>query len=571
MEKIAPNGTGLVSATIGATVTIPALIIGSLPALAAGDYLVATITSEAVPTGGVGSVVKVDTIDAVNNKVNIVASLAETVAGKTLNSNLALVGSATPVSIVFDASATAVLTRPTQRTVNNAVFLTEGAINQATTNIVVPAAQRSLFADVDLLGLPSAMYRLTLDDGTNNEIVIVVGYDPLTGSMEIARGAEGTLANIFAIGTTAEIRLTAGLLEKKTEPTPESVYSAGTDVTLRGIAKTVIDVAGGGVKIGDVSATNALLNGIAIGTGALSSTDTIAIGHGSSAPSAGKAVAIGTNATAADIRSVVIGQGANAAYSRSTIIGYLGSCTDNRTAVVGAYAKAHAYKTTALGDYAEALALRGTAVGQFAQVTSAASLGTAVGQYARVLAPNGTAIGQEAFVDASATSAIALGTLTKAYKPRTISTGYARPMLYYNRTANNAPASALEANSVSLVAGSTIYVGSGIGMGILPDDVTVHLTNVVGSAAAPPVFTLDTQAVGLVTEDNEVVAALTNPVTIGTLGANLLSDNTFDKINTGFPANKPIKGVRLTLTTPPVGITSWNVHLIVRGVLISIT
>ena len=571
MEKVAPNGTGLLSATIGATVTLPPALIATLPALAANDYIVATITSEITPTAGVGSIVKIDTINTATNQVNIVAVLKETVAGKTLNSNLGLIGTATNVNIVFDATATAEIVRPEQRTVNNAFFLTEAQITQVTTNITVPVAQRSLFLDVDNLGTPAAMYRLTLDDGTNNEIVFVVGYDPATGSMEIARAAEGTLANIFAIGTKAELRLTAGLLEKKTAPVPESVYSTGTDVTIRGIGKTVINVAGGGIKIGDVSATNAALNGIAIGTLALSNTDNIAIGHNASASALGKTVAIGTLASASDIRTVVIGQSASATLQRNVTIGYKATCGDARSVAIGSYAKALLYKGTAVGDYAEARDKWSVAIGQNCYTSVGATDAVTIGQFSDCRAKESVALGGSSTVNnASAIRSIALGFQTKVTKPRTISTGYSRPMLYYLNAANNAPASALEANSASLVAGSTIYVGSGIGMGIILDDVTVHITNVVGSATTAPVFTLDTQAVGSTTEDNELPAALTAPVTIGTLGANILADNDFDRLTTGFPANKPVKGVRLTLTTPPVGITAWNVHLIVRGVLISI-
>lgn len=571
MERVAPNGTGLLSATIGATVTLPPALIATLPVLAANEYVVATITSETTPTSGVGSVVKLDTINLGTNQVNIVASLAETVAGKTLNSNLALIGTATSVNIVFGAVATAEITRPEQRTVNNASFLTEAQITQATTNIIVPVAQRALFLDVDNLGTPAAMYRLTLDDGANNEIVFVVGYDPATGSMELARAAEGTLANIFAIGTKAELRLTAGLLEKKTLPKPESVYSTGTDVTIRGIAKTVINVAGGGVKIGDVSATNAALNGIAIGTLALSNTDNIAIGHNTYAPSLGKTVVVGTLASAASIRTVIVGQSASSTLERCVAVGYKATCVHSRSVAIGSYAKALMYKGTAVGDSAEARDKWAVAIGQNCYTSVGATDAVTIGQFSDCRAKESVSLGGSATVNAAtAIRAIALGFQTKVTKPRTISTGHSRPMLYYLNAANNAPASALEANTTSLVAGSTIYVGSGVGMGIIPDDVTVHITNVIGVATTAPVFTLDTQAVSSTVEDNELPAALTAPVNIGTLGANILSDNDFDKLTTGFPANKPVKGVRLTLTTPPVGITAWKVHLMVRGVLLSI-
>jgi len=569
MEKVAPNGTGLVASTIGATLTLPAALIATLPTLGVGDYIVCTLTSELTPVGGVGSIIAIDTINVAANSVNIIANLADTVALKTTNTNLALVG-VSPVNVVFDALATALITRPTQRTVNNASFVTDTQLLQTSTSLVVPLAARSLFTSTDLLGLPDAMYRLTLDDLTNDEIVLVVGYDPTTGTMDIARGAEGTLANIFAAGSKAEIRLTAGLLEQKTLPTPETIYATATEVIIREIDKTIMSIAGGGVKLGDVSSVNALLNGIAIGTGALSSTDNIAIGHGSSTPSAGKTVAIGTSAVASAIRTVVIGEGTNATLERDVSIGYTATCTDARSVAIGAYAKCLAYKCVSVGDFAETNASWSIAIGQNCYTTIGATDSVTVGQFSDVQAAESVALGGSASVNnALAVRSIALGFGTHTTKPRTLSTGHSRHMLYYLNTDNSSAASAIEVNGTSLIAGSTLYVGSGIGMGILPDDVTVHITNVTGVASVPPVFTLETQAVSSTVTDNEVVASLVAPVVIGTLGANIVADNNFDKLTAGFPANKPITGVRLTLTTPPVGITAWRVHLLVRGVLLS--
>ena len=303
----------------------------------------------------------------------------------------------------------------------------------------------------------------------------------------------------------------------------------------------------------------------------MTNTDTIAIGHNASAPSAGKTVAIGTSAVASAIRSVAVGQASNTTLERDVAVGYSATCTNARSVAIGYRSSALGYKGVAVGDFAEARDDWAVVVGQNSYTDVGATDAVSVGQFTRCRAAESCSLGGSALIEnALAIRSIALGFQTTVTKPRTISTGYARPMLYYLNAANNAPASALEANTTLLTAGTTIYVGSGIGMGIILDEVIVHLTNVVGTATTPPVFTLDTQAVASTTEDNEVVAALTAPVTIGTLGTNLVSDNDFDRLTTGFPTNKPVKGVRLTLTTPPVGITSWKVHLIVRGVLLSI-
>lgn len=92
---------------------------------------------------------------------------------------------------------------PIQGFINNFTTTLNGAINNSVTSIVVTSAT-GISAELAL----SDFINLTIDDGTNVEIVKVTGV--ATNTLTVVRAQEGTTANAFADTTTIECRATRG-------------------------------------------------------------------------------------------------------------------------------------------------------------------------------------------------------------------------------------------------------------------------------------------------------------------------------------------------------------------------
>lgn len=115
---------------------------------------------------------------------------------------------------------------PIQGFVNNFSTTLNGLINNSTTSIIVTSAA-GLSAELAI----SDFVNLTLDDGTNIEIVKVTGVS--TNTLTVVRAQEGTAASAFADLTTIECRPTRGSFKNVDIWQPQKlIVTAGSQATV---------------------------------------------------------------------------------------------------------------------------------------------------------------------------------------------------------------------------------------------------------------------------------------------------------------------------------------------------
>ena len=319
---------------------------------------------------------------------------------------------------------------------NNAETTVGTQLLIAGTTLTVNTGDGALFSTI---ASPSLMY-LTLDNGTDIEIVQVTTHTAASDSFTIVRSQEGTTAIQWEVGDTVELRVTAGIMDGIVQSDTAGNARGVDSINLQPGRNAVFRVASGvdSIAIGrntEASALNAIALGVnceasasytvAIGDLAYSTHQDsitigrdsvsggiggVAIGYSTNGGGAG-GVAVGDDASAGSAGGVGIGDTA-AGNSKGVAIGKDAICNDGNCVSVGYAASSGAFigitDGTAVGYNTTATAARSTALGSGSSATGTGGL--AIGDASSTTDISGIAIGDYARTRLTSTDSIAIGT-----------------------------------------------------------------------------------------------------------------------------------------------------------------
>lgn len=306
---------------------------------------------------------------------------------------------------------------------NNTESLLTTAINTVDTTIIVNDG----FDFPTLIGTDE-YYLVTLDDGTNIEVLKVTVHATSSATMTVERAQEG-LASSFGVGTNVSMRVTADYLTTRVvQANIIQAVHVGADATDLQQARQVdptdsVQTAARGdrsVAIGDrchVKATAA--DSVVIGSLAVSrGTSGIAIGEAATV-TATSDVAIGDSPSVSGSNSVAIGTNTSCTKSNSVAIGNGATNSGYRTISIGLNAAAPYRNCISIGGYSSATYTSAIAVGY--QVAATGYYSVAIGNTAASTNTDTIAIGNSA--NASSASGIAIGPASTASGPDSVSIG----------------------------------------------------------------------------------------------------------------------------------------------------
>jgi len=584
-------------AATATTLTISLADAALLPSITAGsgDFFSVAVVSGTVTTlpatltSGTQHILTVTAIDKTTGLLSVIQPSA-------------LYGYINPtatISAPFTVFASTALTlpylAPANTYVNNLAYrLTSPLLTGDLTHTVSPSAAGLFPTDVNGSWQGSSRHKkatFTLQAGSVVEVIHMIGFDPATGVMQLVRGQEGTSPVDWAVDSLLSMRITANQLQSGVVSANGAVSDPATGDVLLHITRTkqaLLPTTGWAPSFSacaPVPTFNSTVNisgdvtsfgGTAVGSGAIAARESAAFGHKAKATGKRSIVISGYYGYATNDYSIAIGAYYTRAYGRGAVaVGSDHARSDGTGSVaVGYSSRATALHSIAIGDYALTPAVSSVCIGGRARTRTTGASAIAIGETTKAYGLHAVAVGAGA--NASAEEAVAIGYGVVADKFRTMSIGKARPVLdiVQSATGTAGAVAVYEAGALTtLTAGSSVYTGSPLGMGILLDEIVILMNGVVSAGAiTPPVFTVETQA-ALPNVDNDIAAsALTAPVVVtATAGAALIGNNTAERVTTGFDKTVPLAGVRLTLTTPPVGISGWRVALIVKGTYVPVT